>query len=85
MHNSDDRPLGSLSETAYQILYETIDPADGMRFDDAVAQLSAADLTLADAEYAVERLLDRGYLYEVDGHLFVTEREDKPTDSDSES
>ena len=56
MHHSDDRPRGSLSETAYEIMYETIDHADEMRFDDAVAQLSAVDLTLAGAGYAVERV-----------------------------
>lgn len=85
MYNSDDRSLGSLSETAYEILCETIDSEDGIRFDDAVAQLSAADLTIADAEYALERLLNYGYLYEVDGRLFVTERSDESEGSEHES
>jgi hypothetical protein len=85
MYNSDDRPVGSLSETAYEILCETIESADGIRFDDAVAQVSAADLTTADAEYALERLINRGYLYEVDGRLFITERGDESEDSATES
>lgn len=85
MYNSDDRPLGSLSETAYEILCETIGSDNGIRFDDAIAQLAATDLTIADAEYAVERLVNRGYLYEVDGQLFITEREDGSEDSQKES
>jgi hypothetical protein len=85
MYNSDDRSLGSLSETAYDILCETINSEDGIRFDDAVAQLSAADLTIADAEYALERLVNYGYLYEVDGRLFVTERSDESEGSVNEN
>lgn len=29
----------------------------------------------ADAEYAIERLLSRGWLYEVDGELRITDRD----------
>jgi hypothetical protein len=85
MYNSDGRPLGSLSETAYEILCETIDSEDGIRFDEAVDRLSAADLTPADAEYALEQLVNRGYLYEVGGKLFITERADESEDAQNES
>ena len=30
----------------------------------------------ADADYAIDRLLSRGYLYDIDSQLFVTEDED---------
>jgi hypothetical protein len=85
MYNSDNRPLGPLSETAYEMLCETIDSGDGIRFDDAVARLSATEFTLADAEYALEQLINRGYLYRVDGELFITERVDESEDSETES
>lgn len=85
MYNSDDRPLGPLSETAYEMLCETTDSGDGIRFDDAVARLSATEFTLADAEYALEQLVNRGYLYEVDGQLFVTERAEESANGQNES
>jgi hypothetical protein len=66
------------------MLCEATDSADGIRFDDAIAQLCAADFNTDDAEYAVERLLNRGYLYQVDGELFVTEREDTYGNSENE-
>lgn len=36
-----------------------------------------------DAQYALMRLLDRGYLYQVDDELFVTEPEPEPDDGSS--
>lgn len=33
------------------------------------------EVTPTDATHAVDQLLDRGYLYEVDGDLFVTDTE----------
>jgi hypothetical protein len=79
MFNTDDRPLGSLAEDAYDRLRETIDPAEGITIDDAHTQLCEADFTADEADYALDRLLNRGYLYEVDSRLFVTERDEKTT------
>lgn len=76
MYNTDNRPLGAIAEKAYEILLETIDSSDGITVDEARAQLREADFAAGDADYALDRLLNRGYLYEVDDRLFVTERED---------
>jgi predicted transcriptional regulator of viral defense system len=38
-------------------------------------------LELADAEYALQRLLERGYLYKVDESLYVTEPQSESPDS----
>lgn len=79
MFNTDDRPLGSLAEDAYDPLREAIDPAEGITIDDAHTRLCEADFTADEADYALDRLLNRGYLYEVDGRLFVTERDEAAT------
>jgi len=73
MYNSDDRPLGVIAEDAYDILVETVDPEDGMPREEAHAELLEGDFIDSDAEYALDRLCSRGYLYEVEGQLFVTE------------
>ena len=76
MYNRDERPLGAVAESAYEALLETIDPEDGIARSDAHERLLEADYAEADAEYAIDRLLSRGYLYAVNGQLFVTEDED---------
>lgn len=77
MFNSDDRPLGALPQEAYDILLTEIEPLEGIAVEDAHALLQEDDFSSADGEYALTRLLNRGYLYEVEGQLFVTEhRED---------
>ena len=73
MYNSDDRPLGAIAEDAYEILVETVDPEGGMPREEAHAELLDDDFVDSDAEYAIDRLLSRGYLYAVNGQLFVTE------------
>ena len=76
MYDGDERPLGAVAESAYEILLETIDPENGISRSDAHERLLEADYAEADAEYAIDRLLSRGYLYDVNGQLFVTEDED---------
>ena len=63
MYNSDDRPLGAIAEDAYEILVETVDPEDGMPREEAHAEWLEGDFVDSDAEYAIDRLLSRGYLY----------------------
>lgn len=75
MYDGDERPLGAVAESAYEILLETADTEGGIPRSDARARLSEADYSPEDAEYALDRLLNRGYLYAVDGRLFVTEHE----------
>ena len=76
MYDRDERPLGAVAESAYEILLETIDPEDGIPRIDAHDRLLEADYAEADAEYAIDQLLSRGYLYDVNGQLFVTENDD---------
>ena len=76
MYDSDERPLGAVAESAYEILLETIDPEEGIQSADAHERLLEADYAEADADYAIDRLLSRGYLYDIDSQLFVTEHED---------
>ena len=76
MYDGDERPLGAVAESAYEILLETIDPENGISRSDAHDRLLEADFTEADADYALDRLLSRGYLYDIDSQLFVTENED---------
>jgi|APHM01.1.fsa_nt_gi hypothetical protein len=76
MYDRDERPLGAVAESAYEVLLETIDPEDGIPRSDAHERLLEADFTDTDAEYALDRLLNRGYLYDVQSQLFVTEDAD---------
>ena len=73
MFNPDNRPLGTIAEDAYDILVETVDPKDGMPREEAHAELLDGEFVDSDAEYALDRLCSRGYLYAVEGQLFVTE------------
>ena len=76
MYDKDERPLGAVAESAYEVLLETVNPENGITRSDAHERLLEADYAESDAEYAIDRLLSRGYLYDVDGQLFVTEDED---------
>jgi len=76
MFDKDERPLGAVAESAYEILLETIDPENGISRSDAHERLLEADFAEADADHAIDRLLSRGYLYAVGSQLFVTEDED---------
>lgn len=79
MDTTEDHPLGALAETAYETLLGSIEPAAGIPLDAAHARLQDAGFADEDATYAPERLLNRGYLYEVDGRVFVTDRDDQRT------
>jgi hypothetical protein len=76
MYNRDERPLGAVAESAYESLLETMDADSGIPRSDAHARLLEADFADGDAKYALEQLLNRGYLYAVDEQLFVTEDAD---------
>ncbi|SEP03219.1 hypothetical protein SAMN04487948_11176 [Halogranum amylolyticum] len=74
MYNTNNRSLGPLSGDAYELLLTAIESSEGLAFEEALGHLREEGFSEGDAEYALERLLLRGYLYEVDGKLFVTER-----------
>jgi hypothetical protein len=78
MYRNNRSQLTPWLEDAYATLASEIrqqeDEDDhGLGTDRARELLHTEDLIEADAQYAVERLLDRGYLYTVDGELFITE------------
>jgi hypothetical protein len=77
MWTNEPRTLPDWIEDAYEILAPEIEDGEG-----GLSQEQAHDRLLthdtfpsepADAEYAVERLLDSGWFYEVDGSLRVTD------------
>lgn len=77
MYIRDDRPLRSLAEDAYKILLDAIEPSEGLLIDDAHDRLHEEGFSDGDVDYAIKRLLDRDYLYEVKGTVFVTEHENE--------
>jgi hypothetical protein len=85
MWNSDGRRLPDWVEDAYDHLAPRILESDGgIPRDDAVTFLADHDdlaLEVSESKFAIEQLLDRGYLYEVEGVLFVTDADLKQVDS----
>lgn len=76
MYHRDERPLGAVAESAYEVLLEVTEPNEGVPREYAHSRLLDADFGDNDADYALDRLLDRGYLYAVDDELFVTDSDD---------
>ncbi|CAJ52401.1 hypothetical protein [Haloquadratum walsbyi] len=80
MWSNEPRSLPDWVEQGYQILSVEIADADSEELarDRAGKELIAhREFTdeLSDAEYAIEQLLNSGWLYEVDGKLRVTDPE----------
>lgn len=78
MYRTDCSRLAPWIEDAYDTLASEIhhqegDHGYGLRIDRAREILHAEDRIEEDAQYAVKRLLDRGYLYTVDDELFITD------------
>jgi hypothetical protein len=73
MYDEDERPLGGIAESAYQVLLHTGEIENGIQRSDAHTCLVEVDFVDDDAEYALSQLLNRGYLYAVDNQLFVTD------------
>jgi hypothetical protein len=65
------RLTGSLADDAYEIF------ATGLPTGDARDRLREKGVADGDAVYAIERLLNRGYLYEVEDLIFVTTPEEE--------
>jgi hypothetical protein len=78
-----NRPPGSLG-AIYDMLYEEIEPGDSIGVDAAVTKVRETERSVGTAEHVVERLVDRGYLYKVDGQLYITEHRDGSQDPESE-
>lgn len=78
MWSDESRPMPEWIQRAYEILTSYTAETDmGIPRAGAQELLVAHDdfsEDAADAEYAIERLLSRGWLYEVDGELRITDR-----------
>ncbi len=79
MWSDDPRPMPEWIQRAYEILVSyTADTTDGIprgRAQELLVAHEEFSEDAADAEYAIERLLSRGWLYEVDGELRITDRD----------
>ena len=79
MWSNEPRSLPDWIKDAYQILVSgTPDQQTELSHDQGRSLLLAAEDfpdEPADAEYAIERLLDSGWLYAVDGELRITDPE----------
>lgn len=80
MYNTNTRSLGPISGDAYEVLLTAIVPSEGLPSEDALSHLRKEGFSEDDANYAIGHLLLRGYLYETDGKLFVTTREDSSSE-----
>jgi hypothetical protein len=70
--------LPPVAEDALDVLHETVgDADDGLPHDEAKAELVADDqFTDGDAEYALDVLQNRGYIYSVDEQIYITPTDD---------
>lgn len=79
MWKNDRQPLPEWIQDAYEIIVDHVDdPDEGLARERALDVLLAHELfedEPGDAEYAIERLLSRGWFYEVEGDLRVTDPE----------
>ena len=74
MTGDDRSPLADWIEEAYdRLARETAARDGGIPIEEARDSLAETGLERGDADYAIERLLERGYLYSVGDELFVTD------------
>lgn len=77
--NTESRPVPPWVEKAYEVIAPHIRERDGglpsshvqellLEYDDDELEIEEGDI-----KYVLERLLERGYFYEVDGALYVTD------------
>ena len=78
--NRPPRSLGAV----YDLLYKETKPGDSIEVDAAVTRVRDTQRSIGNAEHAVERLVDRGYLYKVDGQLYIAEHRDGDEASENE-
>lgn len=73
-----ERRLPPVAEDALEVLREPVEDADdGLPKDEAKAVLVADEqFTDGDAEYALNILQNRGYIYYVDEQVYITPTDD---------
>lgn len=83
MWTPDRPPLPEWIQDVYETIVAHVDdPDEGLPRERARELLLAQDEFTDDSddiEYAIDRLLDRGWFYEVDGDLRVTDPESEPS------
>jgi hypothetical protein len=72
MSSNDRTPLSPPASDALEQLCGPIERADGLSRHATVDQLLDAEFGEENAEAVISELLSKGYLYEVDGVLYVT-------------
>ncbi len=70
--SSRQTPLGLLASDALAQLESPMQETDGMRSATVRNVLRNQGFTEAEADVALTQLLSRGYLYEVNDHLYLT-------------
>lgn len=74
MYRDERPPLPDWILDVYQQLNSHICRSDGgLATEKATALIVTEEIGEADVEYALQRLLDRGYLYLVDDELYITQ------------
>jgi hypothetical protein len=73
-----ERRIPPVAEDALDVLHEPVEDADdGLPEDEAKAVLVADNrFTEGDAEYALDVLQNRGYIYYVDEQVYITPTDD---------
>jgi hypothetical protein len=75
MSRNPPTPLGPTAADVLDTLRDPLVEADGLSRDAATELVAGGDLDAQTARDAIEQLRLRGYLYEVNGELFVTPTE----------
>ncbi|WP_084157180.1 hypothetical protein [Haladaptatus cibarius] len=74
MVSTDESPLTPLAQDALEALASTIPPGDELTYEQAYAVLAEKeDLERPTAEDIIERLYNKGHVYEVEGKLRLTD------------
>jgi hypothetical protein len=88
VEDTNDRPLGGLSRDVLSALIEATAEGEGLTRDEAMAVVESANETAedrfwedrpehfeAELDGILEELANRGFLYEADGELRITDRD----------
>ena len=74
MVSTDESPLTPLAQDALDALASTIQPGGELTYEQAYAVLAEKeDLERPTAEDIIDRLYNKGHLYEVEGKLRLTD------------
>lgn len=72
MSRNPPTPLGPTASEALEELSGPLEEHNGLTLDEATQILADDDLDVVGAQDTIEQLRLRGYVYEVEGQLFLT-------------